>query len=180
MARRSQPAISNNLFAFTDKLGLQVNLAGTGDTNRVEVERALLLADFAFRTLAPLILVQARLPQEAKVLRACSPITEQYSAKGATAVVCRMRDITHTLAQQAHARGDFDAATKTFATAALTNIASICWGAGTAATKADAGYSLNCVVAVAEAITKAIAAGIPEQELLDLVVDVVADAMVMR
>ena len=180
MARRTQPEISNSLFAFVDTLGLQVNLAGTGDTDRVEVQRALLLADFALRTLAPLILVQARLPQ-ARVLRACLPITDQYSAKGATAAVYRMRDMAHTLAQQAHAQGDFDAATKTFATAALNEIASICWAAGTAAaTKADAGYSLNCAVAVAHAIKKAIDAGIPEQELLDLALGAVADAMVIE
>ena len=172
---------SDVLRAFTDKLGLQVNLAGTGDSDRVELARALLLTDFGARTVAPLVLSRWGLVEGARRLRRCAPLKNTFDVVAAAAAIDSARDAAHLLALQARAQGDPDADARASATEVMNCIGDACDGAASAARdRRDVGYTVHCAVHVANAITKAIKAGVPEDELLDLALDVVADAMVIQ
>ena len=173
---------SDVLYAFTEKLGLQVNLAGTGDSDRVELARALLLTGFAVRSIAPLVLSRWGLVDEARRLRRfVPPLKNAFDVVTAAAAIDSARDAAHLLALQARAQGDPDADARASATEVMNCIGDACDGAASAARdRRDVGYTVHCAVHVANAITKAIKAGVPEEELIDLATDALADAMVIQ
>ena len=191
---------SDVLRALTDKLGLQVNLAGTGNSYRVEMTRGLLLAGFALRTIAPLVLSRLEmvdealsrlgLSDEARRLRRFAPLKNAFDATTAAYAIEKARVAAFDCQQEAksrraaHVRLPRNAPDHTemlCVVLALDDAKNACYNAAAAARDPEnARFAVICAVGVAEAITKAIKAGIPEDELLDLVVDVVADAMVVR
>jgi len=197
---------SDVLRALTDKLGLQVNLAGTGNSYRVEMTRALLLAGFALRTIAPLVLSRlemvdealwrsgllevTRLSEGARLLRRFAPLKNAFDANTAAYAIEQTRAAAFDCQQEANSRRAAhvrlprnapDHTEMLCVVLALSNAKNACYNAAAAARDPEnARFAVICAVAVADAITKAIKAGVPEDELLDLVVDVVADAMVMR
>lgn len=182
MSSPSDTDSSDVLYAFTDKLGLQVNLAGTGNSDRVELARALLLTDFGARTVAPLVLLRCGLVDAASRLRRCAPLKNVFDVVAAAAAIDNARDAAHLLwLTMAGEQGDPDADARASVTEAMNCIGDACDGAASAARdRRDSGYTVHCAFHVANAITKAIKAGVPEGELLDLALDVVADAMVIQ
>jgi hypothetical protein len=150
---------SDVLYAFTEKLGLQVNLAGTGNNKRIEAARLLLLSDFVVRTLLPLVLQRTGFREEARRLRRL-PVVTASTVKEAemelSAILTEAKQMAPMPREQ------------------LRKVAHNLFFNRTAE------MQVNCTVDHAQTIQNAVHAGIPYDELLDLVVDVVADAMVIQ
>ena len=181
---------SEVLRTFTATLGLQVNLARTGNSYRAEMARGLLLAGFGLRTIAPLVLSRLGLSDEARRLRKFAPLKNASDANTAAYTIAEARTAAHTCyleatsKRAAHDRLPRDAANPTemlCVALALSNAKNACFSAAAAARDPEnVRFAVICAVAVAHAIKKAIDAGIPEQELIDLALHAVADAMVIE
>jgi hypothetical protein len=104
-----------------------------------------------------------------------------FDVMTAAAAIDSARDAAHLLVLQARAQGDPDADARASVTEAMNRIGAACDGAAAAARdRRDSGYTVHCAVHVANAITEAIKAGVPEDELIDLATDALANAMVVR
>ena len=181
---------SEVLRTFTATLGLQVNLAGTGNTEEIEKKRVFLLAGFALRTLAPLVLSRLYLLDEARRLRRCAPLKNAFDANLAAEIIDEARTAAHTCyleatsKRAAHDRLPRDAANPTemlCAVKALNYASHTCLSAVLVA-RGDMAVDFRapCAASLFNAITEAINAGVPEDELIDLALDAVADAMVIQ
>lgn len=151
---------SKVLRLFADGLGLQVNLAGTGASGSLtDLRRARMLADFALRTITPLVFARCNRRDDAKSLRSFPPIFD-----------ATYENVRHRAALE------------------FTPAKNPVWlAANTAVLRSTTSDLLpldfmiaSSAKATLSAIRRAQESGIPEDELLELVLDVVADAMVIQ
>ena len=154
---------SEVLRTFTATLGLQVNLAGTGNTEEIEKKRVFLLTDFVVRAVFPLVLQRSGFPEEARNLRRLQSIRWGSNTPAVLSVPDSLRDC-------AHAIGD----TAPHFARLMRKMA------GDIHLNPSAMIRINHAAAVADCTDSAIRLGIPEDELIDLALDVVADAMVIE